>query len=284
VATINRTNRSDSKQSDCKLIDIEKLLQWTYRQELPKLQFLGAGLSGRWGNFAMLGTCVSGGRGGTSYGSLDVGPPHPDAGVIHRAVMALDGLEPVLHDGPEVLLSDMPPDVQTLAGDALKRFRVQLSTLVMRFARMGERPDWRAEVPERKLVCSRNGKPSWFVQRSIRHDRIGGGAVEMPYEADGYDPVGKRPLPGAYRKYVYDPDPALIVDLRADYLSWHAALCWLVEELAGKLTSWQPTGPSFSSRPWEDGETRPPRILPVEGFELQSQSVDTKRRMSKKYA
>ena len=29
-----------------KPIDIERLLNWAYREELPKLQFLGAGLSG----------------------------------------------------------------------------------------------------------------------------------------------------------------------------------------------------------------------------------------------
>ena len=75
-----------------KPIDIERLLTWAYREELPKLQFLGAGLSGRWSNFALLGTKVQQGGGGTYYGSLDVGPPHEDAAVVHEAVTALDGL------------------------------------------------------------------------------------------------------------------------------------------------------------------------------------------------
>ena len=47
-------NSYDDKR--CKPIDIERLLTWAYREELPKLQFLGAGLSGRWSGFALLGT------------------------------------------------------------------------------------------------------------------------------------------------------------------------------------------------------------------------------------
>ena len=44
--------------------------------------------------------------------------------------------------------------VQAEAAAALTGYRVQRSELVMRYARMGMRPDWRAEEPELRPVLA----------------------------------------------------------------------------------------------------------------------------------
>ena len=242
-----------------KPIDIEKLLQWAYRQELPKLQFLGAGLSGRWSGFALLGTRVQHEGGGTFYGCLDVGPPDPDAGVVHEAVKELDSLKADWNEDPRVLLSDMSEGVQAEAAAALTGYRVQRSELVMRFARMGMRPDWRAEEPELRPVLAKNNRPAWFARKRVKIKA--GGWMEA--EVNGYDDKRCRPMEGAYRKYYFDPDPRLAVDLRADYANWHASLVWLREELLGRLEMWEPTGPVAAERPWERGEEPSARVLPA---------------------
>ena len=60
---------------------------------------------------------------------------------------------------------------------------MQLSPLVMRFSRMGERPDWRAEPPVRKPVMANRGNhPAWFITTEVEHKISFGCVVRIPVE------------------------------------------------------------------------------------------------------
>ena len=108
-------------------------------------------------------------------------------------------------------------------------------------------------------MLAKNNRPAWFVRKRVKI-KAGGW---MDAEVNGYDEKRCKPMEGAYRKYDYDPDPRLAVDLRADYANWHASLVWLREELMGWLEMWDLTGPVAAERPWETGEESSVRVLPA---------------------
>jgi hypothetical protein len=247
-------------------IDIERLLVWAYREELAKLDFLASGASSFWCGFAELGTKVFSGGGNSlqSYAAIIGDGVHPDAEAVHREVCALGQFQPDWEE-PEALLSDMPAEVQALAASAVKGFRVQLDVLVLRCARLGTRPDWHADgVPQKRARRSeRTGQPAWFVMEDVP---VFAGRVQVGSErreVDGFDRTARRPKPGAYKKYVYEPDPALLVDRRAEYCCWHAGLERLAESLSGGLSEHEALRPAAEALPWE-GERKPQRrILPA---------------------
>lgn len=259
-----------------KAIDIEKLLHWTYRQELAKLDFVGFSWMT---SFAELGTKVQDGMssGGLpqAYAAIVGDGVDPDAERVHEAVLSLGAFHPDWEE-PELLLADMPGEIRTQAPKLVQRYAVQLGVLVMRCSRMGTRPDWRAEIPEKLEVRQpRTGQPAWFVVESVPlygtetiERRVGRNLVreraiigEERREVDGFDQTSRRPKPGAYKKYVYDPDPAAIADLRADYSCWHAGLTALAESLAGALRAYEPQPPSVPAMPWSGDQQAKPRVL-----------------------
>src|SRR5690606_6151975 len=69
-----------------KQIDIEKLLHWAYRDELPK-QTIG-GLTG-YEKMVFLGTLVDEGRPPDGGFPVSLGPPHPDALLVDYMVRSL---------------------------------------------------------------------------------------------------------------------------------------------------------------------------------------------------
>ncbi len=100
-----------------KRVDIEGLVNWAYREELPKAvdeessAKIGYMRSG-WASISSFGTLLS----VVDVNRFDVvpydesdEPPHPDAIVLHQAVMALEEFELDLPDGwcPMPELEDM---------------------------------------------------------------------------------------------------------------------------------------------------------------------------------
>jgi hypothetical protein len=248
-------------------ISIERLLAWTYRDELPKRDLLEAQWAGGWGTIAALGTRVSGGP--QIYAELVSGGVHPDAFLVEAAVLALKPL--TLHmEEPAQLLADMPPNVRREAAAKFKGWRVQLDVLVARMAMTGQRPDWLVEPPVEKFVMAPNGRPAWFVKREKRHigafDQV---KVEI-VEENGFDPRAKRRQEGSYRKTYFDPDPGWAVDARADHLAWRLALDRIAESLAGKLARWRVSPMADGPLPWLPG-------VGVRGCLIERQATETPR-------
>lgn len=261
-------------------MDIEALLWWAYREELPKKACLprtvGLVRSGwsRTEQAARLGAIVDEPN---VYGCIPAGllieeEPHPDAILVHEAVMGLDAIELVMPEAwsPADDLADLGLLVQAAVIKALGRLttidragrrvlREPLSVLMRRHAILGDAPDWRVDETEERLVTE-YGKPKWFVRETLVVD---GQTIEV--ERDGYDQRRQRPRVGAYRKYFLDPDPTAALASRGEYEVWRAALDVLAEDLAGRLTTIEVRPSGRTWRPWVEGEAAGPRILMARG-------------------
>lgn len=266
-----------------KTIDIEKLVAWAYREELPKAVAGGAGapvMRGGYDAIVRYGELLTMIDRTNLFGvvpsfTADDGGPHADAVAVHRAVTALDGFDLDLPDDWTPMqelgaFGDLGAQAVAVALDRLTRvtgegrrvLRRGPGALVRHHAIMGGCPDWQCEVPEAREVRGPNGGPLWFRRKVERYDDAFGNPVEHAYEdADGWDQIRKRAKRGAYRKFRLTPDPVPALVARAEYEVWHAALAVLVEDLAGVLAAREVRDTTRPARPWEAGARPAPRIL-----------------------
>lgn len=268
-------------------IDIEKLLIWAYREELPKRehrQLLGVSNYELVSNYAaeMCETVSDGRTLGNRYWQLYGDGPHPDALLVEAAVKALDGFTPVLHEDPQTLFSDMPEEVQAEAETALGRYHVEIVPLVIRCASMGRRPDWRTDTPVRVAWKPEgsSGHPPYFMSVEVKGPL---GKTFIEEHRVLRDPKTRRPPAGAYHKMVWQPEPWAAIDGRADWLIWLAALSLLTESLACTLKDFEATPPMIFQRPWECGKEdaqESPRVLFSLSMErLESPEAEPRGRM-----
>lgn len=268
-------------------IDIEDLLTWAYRVELPKVPAAPvspSALTPGWssmGHFAELLAVVDGADVRNVFGVTPdrtaLTGPHDDALRVAAAVDALDGL---LVDAPADWwpFGDMAaPDAwgevgRKVVADVLERmcvageagarwFKHSPAWLVRKHAMVATCPDWEAETPEYRLVRGGNGKAKWFVKRLVAqvvNDEI---VAYAEHEGDGYCASRKRPFPDAYHKMELVPSPFYAACDRAEYEVWHAGLVVLADALRDSLSVHRVTGPRRAARPWE-ASTAQSRILP----------------------
>lgn len=264
-----------------KRIDIEHLVRWAYRDELPKVAretSLIAALRSGWASISRwseLMTVVQEGDLVNRWGLVPLDTmddPHPDALAVAAAVERLGDFEVSLPEGWNPLsdLGDLGPEGQDAVRRGLDRLsppdgqgarvmRQPLARIVIRQAILGTAPSWEAEVPARRMVTGPNGKPRWF--RAVSHVSAGAfGDVTETVEVDGFNAARQRPFPGAYRKFELEPDPCPVVVERGEYELWVAGLHALVDLLAGTLSAHAPLPPARVARPWE-GAGRDARIL-----------------------
>ncbi|MEW6256900.1 MAG: hypothetical protein AB1592_13175 [Pseudomonadota bacterium] len=268
-----------------KRIDIEHLVRWAYRDELPKVaarpKRLGPGgmVSGAavLAKLQELNTLVQEPDIANRYGVLPLledGPdePHPDAICVAEAVEDLTGLDMEMPEGwnPLADMGDLGAEgidavrrgldrLAPMAGTGKRSIRQSLSRLVIRQAVLGAAPSWEAEMPTRRMICA-GGKPKWF-RRVVQITQGAFGPVEQSIEIDGFNVARQRPFPGAYRKFELHPDPMMVVTERGEYELWVSALRVLTVILDGKLAAHVPLPPARPVRPWE-GEGTQARILP----------------------
>lgn len=256
-------------------MDIEALLRWVYRDELPRAQsdvlsfgpraYATANGAIRQAGEMMTVIDAPLNRYGVVADLTAMRPPHPDAIKVYEAVTTLDSLVLEFPDGwdPFADIPCMGVDgiaagtraIQHLAVTderGLMTLRGLPATLVRRYAILNGTPDWYAEAPVRKTVTVGKGRPGWF-----RRVLISGAEMEV----DGFDRKRRMPYPDAYQKSYLDPDPFEFALGRAEYEVWHAALGVLAADLDGQLQAFDVCESHRPSRPWEAGNTAPPRIL-----------------------
>jgi hypothetical protein len=234
-------------------IDIERLLQWAYRDELSKRATSSA--EAIWEHVADVGRYGIAERPSGSQ-RYDHGAPHRDALIIEHAVARLpDAVIDWEEDAERVLghLTALVEPRSAPAEPAARETRVSWSTrsgarksaqleaprevilvrtlrtgaLVTMHARMGTRPDWREEHPQVEPVPAPRGP----------HALVVGYAVRKGWYSEGsYCPV---------RWY---PSPIAIAEARADYLCWWRGLARLAEELV--LSEHAVTSPQAPETPW----------------------------------
>lgn len=266
-----------------KTVDIETLLRWAYRDELPKMaaaSSMVAAVRSSWHAVSRFGELMAVvqeadvvNRWGLVPLTRAADDPHPDALAVADAVEALAACDVNVPESWNPL-SDMG-DLGAEGEDAVRRgidrlaprgvdgrrkLRDPLSRLIIRHALLGGGPAWEAEAPTRRMVMGANGQPRWF--RRVACTTPGAfGPLTTHLEVDGFNPAGRRPFPGAYRKFELVPDPAPAIVERGEYELWFAALGLLVEALSGTLVQHVPMPCQRSPRPW-DGAVSSGRVLP----------------------
>lgn len=248
-------------------IDIERLLQWALREELPKGSAVAASAWDLITQYGMLGTRVqtSGQGSPDGLGFVD-GSPHDDALIVAAAVRALP-TEARFEDRDHVakLFGEFAP----IAGDAISALSVAIfnpRAMVISCAALSRRPSWEFEHPAAYPVKTVYHDAGGAVrERVVVHGDVAGAVVELkPMALRGraamkglYDIEAMPRCPIAWR----DPDLIKIGECRAEYFAWHAALGDLVSQFAGKLEQYEATPSPAQSMPWLTGQTPDRRVL-----------------------
>lgn len=254
-----------------KVMVIDALLRWAYRDELPKAVDRGTG--GRWApgfmalaSYGQLYTLVDEPN---RYGVMPSpagGEPHADAMAVWRAVQALDAAAFDL--GPDWAPLDDLGALGVAGADAVARavqalsvqieggrlaMRTTARDLVERHARLGDQPAWQIDPPVVRPVVSRNGRLKWFVREEMV---LADGTVRV-VEVDGFDRTAGRPVAGAYTKTELEPDPVLGLVARGEWAVWRAALDVLADVLSGTLLEHIVGACRLPYEPWAATERRP---------------------------
>lgn len=261
-----------------KSIEINALLAWVYREEMPKLEAFENDRRLWWDDIsvpsaspweAISRLAVLGCRVDTTGPAPDDGPlvyPDPDALIVNKAVLGLDGAE-ISRPEDWSALGDCIGLTDEERADAHSRGWTiampkgdRLAALVMRRAITGRVPSWRDHGSiYRRKVCGANGKPAWFRVVNVGEP----GRPCIPREVDGYNRSRQRPYKGAYQKHYLDPCPSLLIAERIEYQLWALALHRLADDLRGRLAAFKPTC-TVPLWPWEgEGADPPSRVLLV---------------------
>jgi hypothetical protein len=235
-------------QSVRKSVDIERLLHWAYRDELPKTAIEGVWSSGGSPMFRFIGegTRVDESMRDPGYPVI-AGPPHPDAFVIEDAVNALDderrpansrhGYRVDWQRARKYLMGDLARLVSK-RDKTLQDVRIGRAGLVATHASMGTRPDWGSVHPAPKPVLNANGRPLVVFQTES------GVWVERRRKARS---TGSRD----HCKLVWDPEPRTIAFARIEYAVWIRALAELTIGLREKLEGHIALLPRAPIEPWK---------------------------------
>lgn len=218
-----------------RLLDIEKLLHWAFRDELPKKDMSWSSSGGMSPMFSLadLGTRVDDWSDEPGF-PMALGGPHPDSLIVERAV---EGLADADVDWP----ATRPRLMGSLAGllndndVTLGALTIGRVGLVAMHAKMGTRPHWDMN-PLPEPVIGQNGKPV------VQHVDDNGKLVEGRRN--------KHPGTGARCPLMWFPAPREVAYGRIEYSVWHATLVELAAQLFGALEEHQATPPAAIAQPW----------------------------------
>jgi hypothetical protein len=228
-------------------IDVEKLLQWALRDELPKGQAISASPWDMITRFCALGVRVDVSGHGDGLGFLG-GEPHPDAIIVADAIRALDTASSVGEtvDDALALFGDFA-GIAHEAARAILRTTFDQRSIVMSCAAMGTRPKWQFELPTPKQMFapSIGGAPRAIVY-GIDAD---GDLVEVRPGADGRYRLKARPRSPLNWCL---PSPLHIGECRAEWIAWHHALNSLADSLDGALAAFDVYPVALPLRPWDE--------------------------------
>lgn len=219
-------------------MDIEKLLQWAFRDELPKrsMPALGPGYISPLARLVDMGTLIDETAGEPGFPAA-LGEPDPDALVVEAIVSSLADCE---IDWPATrrevvgpvggLLDDRDPTLASLT--------IGTVGLVAIHARMGTRPRWDL-WPAPEPVIGRNGKP---IVQFLAED----GTLAEGRRARHYGPGARCPID-------WFPTPREVAFARVEYSIWWQALDTLADALEGQLRSVVALPPGAHPSPWVSG-------------------------------
>lgn len=233
-------------------VEIEKLLHWAVRDELPKGRAVSASPWDVITQFGTLGTVVQTGGYGDGFGFVS-GEPHDDALIVAQAVREL---AQVAHfaDIEEVL--PLFGEIAGIAGEAPRLIVGSVfdpQRLVVSYATLGTRPKWQFEqpVPYQMFAPTLKGRPRPIVYGI---DDCGDRVEIRKNEGRARKRDGEYTLKMGPHSPInwHDPSPLHIGECRAEWVTWRRALDMLVEALAGKLATIEVQPSALPLMPWRD--------------------------------
>lgn len=230
-------------------IDIERLLEWAYREhcidrQVSLLKPVGPSrsVSGNLGQYVELGTRVD--NSGAALKAQGLKLPD-DAMIVHDAVLAAGEMWIEWKRDDEVMIWDRASaaaasqQIEKVDGQWLRR----PITPNGRVAAFGVRVEQAATVAL-LIVNAKNGaRPDWFEGWSAPEGR----------PAHDHLPTDRR---GRARKRVGRATIEDVMHGRAIYAVWRASLALLAVELDGALQRWAVTGPAAAESPWDRAPVR----------------------------
>jgi hypothetical protein len=240
--------------------DIEKLVSWAMREELPKGRAVSTSAWELLTRYGQLGTRVDGGGWRDDLGYVP-GEPHADAVTIGAMLRSMQTEARFAHhlDARE-LFGDIAP-IAGDAVDAMTRATFNPQALVISHAVQSTRPKWQfcTPAPARQFV------PTAGRSRALVHgtDRDGLIVYLEPRRGRAAMRDGLYDLAMTPRSPLIwcDPAPISIAEARAEYLCWFDALADLIERLRGALIEFEPVMPQLARMPWITGQVPQPRVL-----------------------
>lgn len=213
-------------------LDIELILRWAYRDELPKRQPAGGQFSASWEDY---GERIDNWSREPGF-PVALGPPHPDSLMVEREVNALAKVVP---DWAAMRHALLPECADLLDDDdyVLRHLIVDPKPLVAMHARMGTRPPWQAEPMRCARIQAGNGRAKVVGRTDSRH-----------YGEGSYCPLD------------WTPEPRGLASDRAEYAVWHGALAEMAAALRGRLERWDALPPGMSAEPWNEPDAPPPPV------------------------
>lgn len=242
-----------------KKIDIEKLLQWAFNDELCKGLAVNADPWSAIENYGMLGTRVDiGHKGSQGLGFVD-GEPHPDAKAVARVIAEFPKMTRLRPSFDALSLFDRYlPCVDLSSRQLLKRAEFNVATLVISCATFRKRPEWNLGEPTlQPMIRSEKGHPVVYGVRSfeVGYDPEAAGfadlvAMKADAKRGGYNLKMVPRVPLTWE----NPAPFQFAEARAEYIVWACALCDIAEHLAADdaLIDHELTGDFPSLAPWHE--------------------------------
>lgn len=248
-----------------KKIDIEKLLQWALREELPKGKPVTASAWDMIESYGQLGARIqTSGHGHDGLGFVP-GAPHEDALIVADAIAAISD-EARFEDADN--LRKLFGDLVAIADDAIASLltaQFNPRALIIGKAIVGTRPPWDFECPTpyqmkatfRDVIGALRDRPVVYGT-----DAHGDTVMLMPNRGRAVARDGLYDFSMTPRSPLqWEPSVLHIGHARAEYFAWHCALVTLANNLAGALKEFEPTLPAVRPMPWITGQVVASRVL-----------------------
>ncbi len=234
-------------------VDVERLLAWAFREELPKgyRDSMGTGIGSSSSvspmfRLAGLGTTIDESMREPGFPEA-LGAPHPDAFMIESAVNNLPDVGMDWRNSRESIMGHLAP-YAPLDHPALVNLNFELAGLVATHARMGSRPIWDLGPVSLHRVTGKNGKP---VVQFLEDGKLVNGLT-----------AGRRYGEGARCPLELDPLGPEIAFARGEYAAWRSGLERVRDSLLRfGLHGHIVTGPIAAAEPWITGPEHKGRIF-----------------------
>jgi hypothetical protein len=243
-----------------KRIEIDKLLEWAFREELPK----GHPVSMSAWDLIELGMPVDGGGPVDGLGFVP-GAAHEDAKIIGDAVRALDAETRLDQAQCSALLGDFAP-LDPLTIKAVMQSPFSMRALIIRCATLGAAMVWDigSPAPRPMMRYPRIKQAISFFHNAegvMTEAKVNGRGNYPPGTSTPIEWGGEHPLVDNDHPHRDTPTIGVLLETRAEYVIWYCALIRLIALLDGTMRDHEAIAPRVRFVPWITGQAPEPTVL-----------------------